>query len=92
MNTKILALALVIAPAGAALAQGGSNFATVDADGNGQISMKEMEAAYKNIMVADFVRIDTNEDYLIDEGEYMQALEQNIIDQNGTVTSGGQSN
>lgn len=67
---RIFAIALI--PAGAALAQG---VADLDSDGDGVLSLAELQAAYPVLTEDGFASIDANADGVVDDAELTAAVE-----------------
>lgn len=69
-----LTLASLVLAAGSVAAQ-----AKVDADGNGLITVSEMEAALPSVTEETFVTVDTNGDGLIDRDELAAGRAEGMI-------------
>jgi len=82
MRTLTAALAALAAiPAGLVLAAG--TVADMDADGNGTLSLTELQAVYATLDEAGFAAIDSNGDGGVDDAELKAALDA------GTLKEGG---
>lgn len=68
-----IAAVLVAAPA---LAQ---DMSTLDADGDGMVSMEEMTAVYPDMTEDSFTQADANADGMLDEAELQAAVEAGTI-------------
>ncbi len=80
MKTLALTLALGVAATGTAFAQG---ITDMDADGDGMLSITELQATYPTLTEEGFIAIDANADGAVDEAELTAAVEA------GTLTSDG---
>lgn len=77
---KILVSVLVLGIAGAsgaALAQTASDFASVDADKDGAVTITEAQAVWKDLTEDTYKAADTNGDGKVDEAEYAAFLAAN---------------
>lgn len=73
MKPIMISLAAAVALAGAAFAQGDAS--AIDANGDGMMSMEEMQAAYPDLTEETFNAIDANGDGSIDADELSAAIE-----------------
>lgn len=71
MRNIALMVAVAAFPAGVALAQ--SALADMDADGNGTLSITELQTVYTTLDEAGFTAVDTNADGAVDEAELTAA-------------------
>lgn len=79
MRLKILASAAFLALPVVANAQT-AVFDDLDIDGNGSLSYAELKAEYPNFQEADMALFDSDENQMVDTGEYLNALEGNVLD------------
>ncbi|MEZ5779407.1 MAG: EF-hand domain-containing protein [Paracoccaceae bacterium] len=80
MKKAVFTVVLGLATAGMAAAQG---LTDMDADGNGSLSLAELQAVYPSLTDEGFVAIDTNADGAVDEAELTAAMDA------GTLTNDG---
>jgi hypothetical protein len=72
MKKLAYTIAIVLLPAGAASAAG---LADMDADGNGMLSLTELQSAYPDLTQDGFTAIDANADGSVDEAELTAAID-----------------
>jgi hypothetical protein len=70
-------LVLGIAASGAAIAQAASDFATVDADASGDVTLTEATAVWPTLTEDAYKAADANGDAKVDEAEYNAFLAAN---------------
>ena len=69
-KTTLVSAAVGVAFAGAVMAQAAPDFATVDANGDGALSLEEVKAALPNVEDATIAAADANQDGTLDATEY----------------------
>lgn len=74
MKSARFALVIFLAGTTATFAQG-----TLDADGDGMVSMEELQAVYPDFTAEQFAEIDTDASGMLDETEVAVAIESGII-------------
>lgn len=55
-------------------------FEDLDLDSNGSLSYAELQAEYPAFMESDMALIDVDENQMVDTGEYLNAVEGDVID------------
>ncbi len=55
-------------------------FEDLDLDSNGSLSYAELQAEYPEFQEADMALIDVDENQMVDTGEYLNAVEGDVID------------
>ena len=78
MKKAVFTVVLGLATAGMATAQG---LADLDADGNGTLSLAELQAVYPNLTEEGFTAIDTSADGAVDEAELTAAVDAGTLTQ-----------
>jgi Ca2+-binding EF-hand superfamily protein len=78
MTKKMLATGLALTFAVPAMAQEG-DFATLDANGDGFVTMAEFQAMMPDVSVDAFMQADTNADGALNEEELSAAQEEGIL-------------
>lgn len=78
MTKKMLATGLALTLAVPALAQG-MDFDTLDANGDGFVTMAEFQAAMPDVSVDAFMEADTNADGALSQDELAAAQEEGIL-------------
>ena len=77
--TKFIVLVLGLgALANAAIAMGEA-MAELDANGDGMLSVSEVQAAYPDISAETFSEVDTNSDGALDDAELIAGQEQGLL-------------
>ncbi|MCV2868848.1 hypothetical protein OEW28_09430 [Defluviimonas sp. WL0002] len=92
MRLQILTIAVLAVSPAVAFAQA-ADFEMLDIDNNGGLSMAELTAEYPRFEESHMALIDSDENLLVDSGEYLIALESNVLDTvfgvQGSVGDGG---
>jgi len=74
MKSARIALALLVAGTTTAFAQ-----TALDADGDGMVTLAELQAVYPDFSAEDFALADTDDDQMLSEDEMAVAIESGII-------------
>lgn len=74
MKSASIALALLVAGTTTAFAQ-----TALDADGDGMVTLAELQAVYPDFSAEDFAQVDTDDDEMLNEDEMAVAVESGII-------------
>lgn len=74
MKSARIALALLVAGTTTAFAQ-----TALDADGDGMVTLAELQAVYPDFSAEDFAQVDTDDDEMLNEDEMAVAVESGII-------------